>query len=402
MTLKFKTTYLEAIRSRYFAGSKKRKSEILNELCKVTGYSRKHAIRVLSIGHMTSKKNSGRTRAYSNESIIHLKRIWHIMGRICSKKMVSALPIWLKFYQGPEFTPLVKEELISMSSSTIDRYLKDYKKQFARRKRTGTRRSKTFQNVIPIKNFDHFASKPGYIQADTVAHCGNSLSGVFIWTMTVTDEFTGWTENRTMYGKGALAAHDAICTALYAVPFRAISFNTDNGTEFINKILYKLISQDRNIAFTRSRPYKSNDNAHVEQKNFTHVRELFGYDRLEFEDLVEEMDKIYRFHFNVLHNFFIPQQKLISKSRIGSKYVKVYDKPKTPYQRVMESPDISRKRKEDLRKIYEKLNPIELKRELNQKMKEFHKYHEKLKAKKKALVEYYEYYGPKDKVKKAS
>jgi len=402
MTLKFKITYLEAIRRRYFAGSKKRKTEILNELCEVTGYSRKHAIRVLSVGHMTSKKNSGRTRVYSKESIIHLKRIWHIMGRICSKKMAAAMPVWLKFYQGPEFTPLVKEELLNMSSSTIDRYLRDYKKQFSRRKRTGTRRSKHFQNVIPLKNFDHFATRPGYIQADTVAHCGNSLSGVFIWTMTVTDEFTGWTENRAMYGKGALAAHDAVCVALYDVPFRAISFNTDNGTEFLNETLHKLICRDRNIKFTRSRSYRKNDNAHVEQKNFTHVREIFGYERLDFEELVEEMDKIYRFHFNVLHNYFIPQQKLISKTRVGSKYVKVYDAPKTPYQRVMESPDISRRRKEELRKDYEKLNPIELKRELNEKMKEFHRYHEKLKAKKKALMEYYDRYGSDNNAKKAS
>lgn len=355
MTLEFKTTYLKAIRRRYFNATRKGKSGILNELCQVTGYSRKHAIRVLATGHMTGKKNSGRTTAYSEEARIHLQKLWHTMGRICSKKMVAALPIWLEYYQRPGFTTLIKQELLTMSSSTIDRYLKTYKRQFARRKRTGTRRSKKFNNIIPIKSFDKHATKPGYIQADTVAHY----------------------------------SAEAICNAFWKLPFKPISFNSDNGTEFLNSELYGYISKDKNIAFTRSRPYKKNDNAHVEQKNFTHVRELFGYDRYDFEELVDSMNEIYRNYFNILHNFFIPQQKLLEKTRVGSKYVKKYDEPKTPYQRLLNSKDISKYEKEKLRKRYEELNPIQLTRDLNNKMKLFKRQLDKLKKEKQDLIDYY-------------
>jgi len=390
MTLLFKTQYLEAIKARYYNSTKKGKSQILDELCKVTGYSRKHAIRVLAEGHMTGKKNSGRTIAYSQEARYHLKRLWHLMGRICSKKMVAAFPMWLEYYQRADFTPLIKEELLSMSSSSIDRYLSSYKKQFVRMRRSGTRRSKKFNNIIPIKNFDHLASRPGYIQADTVAHCGTSLSGIFMWSMTITDEFTGWTENRVTYGKGANNSLEAIVSAFSSLPFKPISFNSDNGSEFINKELHNYIARDSKIDFTRSRPYRKNDNAHVEQKNFTHVRELFGYERFDFKELELSMNNIYKNYFNILHNFFIPQQKLISKVRVGSRYIKKYDTPKTPYQRVMESKDIAKEKKLELKSKFDSFNPLLLKKELNQKMIEFKREHQSFKKKKRLLAEYYE------------
>lgn len=145
MDLPFKTKYLSQIRKRYFSSRKKEKTIILNELCSVTSLSRKHAIRVLSKGHISGKKASGRTKTYSNEAIFRLKKLWHILGHICSKKMVSALPVWIKYYEPDGFTDVIKEEILSMSSPTIDRYLKAYKAQYARRKRTGTRRSKKFK-----------------------------------------------------------------------------------------------------------------------------------------------------------------------------------------------------------------------------------------------------------------
>jgi hypothetical protein len=176
MTLEFKSTYIQAIRKRYFNASKKEKSAILDELYAVTGYHRKYAIEILSKGHKTGKKASARSRTYSSESLSHLQKLWHILGRICSKKIVAALPIWLEHYHGKDFTPKIKEELLSMSSSTGDRYLKTYKAQFARRKRTGTVRAKKFSNIIPIKDIDSKSNGPGHLQADTVAHCGTTLS----------------------------------------------------------------------------------------------------------------------------------------------------------------------------------------------------------------------------------
>lgn len=390
MTLKFKTQYLKAIRKRYFCGSKKRKTEILNELCEVTGYSRKHAIKILSVGHIEGKKKSGKKRFYSDESLYHLKKLWHLMGRICSKKMKSAIPLWLKFYDSEELNNFIKQELLSMSSSTIDRYLRAYKKQYARMKRTSTRRSKKFKNVIPIKDFCSKATIPGYLQADTVAHCGNSLSGIFIYTMTITDEHTGWTECRAMYGKGGSSPLSAISSSLWSFPFDVISFNSDNGSEFLNREIHNYITKENKLKFTRSRPYKKNDNCHVEQKNFTHVRELFGYERYDFEDLVDSMNIIYQRYFCMIQNYFIPQQKLISKVRIGARYVKKYDTPKTPYQRVLESPNVSRHKKKELRDKFEKLNPIELRAQIDRELKRFKVLHKELKDKKQALVEYYQ------------
>lgn len=371
MTLKFKTQYLDAVRGRYFNSSKKEKSQILNELCSVTGYSRKHAIKALSNGHKKGKKLSGRTKTYSRESIYHLKRLWHILGRICSKKMVSALPTWIKYYENEGFNEALREEILSMSAATIDRYLKTHKAQFASRRRTGTRRSKAFKNVIPIKDLDHKASRPGYIQADTVAHCGDSLSGVFVWTMTVTDEHTGWTENRAMHGKNGDNSVEAICSAFGRFPFHPIEFNSDNGTEFLNAQLHKYIFGSQGIRFTRSRPYRKNDNAHVEQKNNTHVREIFGYDRIERKELVPYMNEIYKNYFNVIHNFFVPQLKCIEKKRIGAKYIRKYGKPKTPYERVLESPHITQIQKTRLRARYENLNPIQLRKDFNRLMNRF-------------------------------
>jgi hypothetical protein len=167
-----------------------------------------------------------------------------------------------------------------MSHSTVDRYLKSYKAQFARRKRTGTVSAKSFSNRIPIKDIHTKTAGPGYLQADTVAHCGNSLSGTFIWSPTVTDEFSGWTVNRTSYGKDAGSVLAAITSSLWDYPIEVQKFNSDRGTEFINGKL-KAYPESRKIEFTRSRPYRKNDNCYVEQKNFTHVREVFGYERFD-------------------------------------------------------------------------------------------------------------------------
>lgn len=372
MTLEFKSTYIRAIRERYFKASKKEKSKILDELCAVTGFHRKHAIRIISKGHKDNKISSKRSKSYSDKAQYHLKRLWHIMGRICSKKMVAAFPVWLNYYEHPDFAEKIKQELLSMSSSTIDRYLKSYKTQFRRTRRSGTKSTKRFKHVIPIKDLDSRAKGPGHLQADTVAHCGNSLSGQFIWTLTITDEYSGWTINRGMYTKSASDLVAAVMSALWTPPFKIKSFNSDNGTEFINQKLADYL-KSKEIEFTRSRAYKKNDNAFVEQKNFTHVRELFGYRRFDKEELVFIMNEIYKDYFNLLHNFFIPQLKCIEVTRVGAKYKRKYDEPKTPFERLLKSSDLSSYQKQELIKKYQNLNPIKLRKELNDSIKWFNR-----------------------------
>lgn len=378
MTLKFKIEYLSAIRKRYFEARKREKSQILNELCAVTGFNRKYAIRILAIKHHEGKKLSGRTKNYSERSVTHLKRLWVIMGEMCSKKMVQALKTWLKYYEDPDCDDEVREELLSMSHASIDRYLKSYKASLGRKKRTGTRPGKMFKNVIPLKSFDQNIDRPGHIEADTVAHCGDSLSGKFAWSLTFTDIYSGWTENRATYCKDSDEVLSAIMDIKFKLPFPIISFNTDNGTEFLNRNLYLYFADKKEIEFTRSRPYKKNDNAHVEQKNWTHVRENFGYERYDLIDQVEIMNVIYKLYLNNLYNFFVPQLKLIEKVRVGSKIVKKYDQPKTPYQRLLESDHLTMGQKEELRRRYQLLNPIELREIIKRQTLKLNRYRQEI------------------------
>ncbi|MCP4913298.1 MAG: transposase family protein [Oligoflexia bacterium] len=306
------------------------------------------------------------------------------MGYICSKKMVVAIETWIRFYNPDDLDDETRTELLSMSAATIDRYLCEYKKTLSRKKRTGTRpANRRIKALVPIKDFDFKADCPGHFEADTVAHCGDSLSGKHIWSLTITDVYSGWTENRAIFGKMGIDVLDAICNIEYKLPFKIKSFNTDNGTEFLNQSLIMhfgggTLEERRKVAFTRSRAYKKNDNCHVEQKNFTHVRELFGYERFDKEELVFKMNEIYKLYHNVLQNFFIPQLKLVSKQRIGAKYKRQYEKPKTPYQRLLESPSLTMRQKADLKRIYRELDPFELKKQLSIKLREFFKYKKSL------------------------
>ena len=375
MTLSVKKEYLRAIRDRYFNSSKKQKSLILDELCATAGFSRKYAIKILAIKHKEGKKLSGRSRSYSKESIFHLRKLWHIMDHMCSKKMVAAFPIWIEFYQAPNFTLSVKQELLSMSHSTVDRYLKPYRARFRRYKNTGTRfgGKPHIKQIIPLKPFNQKVYRPGFVETDTVAHCGGSLSGKFIWSLTFTDVYSGWTDNYAIWDKGSGEVLSAIDYIDRRLPYEMVSCNVDNGSEFLNYSLIEYMRDVKKVDLTRSRPFKKNDNCHVEQKNGTHVRETFGYQRLEHEYLIKYMNEIYKDYHNVLYNFFVPQLKLAEKRREGAKYKKKFEKPKTPYQRLMESKHLSMKEKEELKRKYELLNPITLKREMARKISMFEK-----------------------------
>lgn len=228
MSLKLKIEYLARVRERYYRSTKKQKTKILDELCAVSGLSRKYAIRILAKKHLERPKKSGRKRVYSKRSIDLLKKLYLLMNQMCSKKMVAALPVWLDFYNDEQFNHEIKEELLSMSAATIDRYLRQYKASIFRRKRTGTKPGKMLKNVIPIKSFDFKAHGPGHVEADTVAHCGTSLSGTFIWTVTFTDVYSGWTENRAIWSKHTDDVLSAIIDFRQKAPFELLSFNTDN------------------------------------------------------------------------------------------------------------------------------------------------------------------------------
>lgn len=222
---------------------------------------------------------------------------------------------------------------------------------------------------IPIRTGNWDITRPGFIEADTVAHCGNSLAGDFIWSLVFTDIFSGWTQLRATWNKGAFGIQQQIIDLEKQTPFAIAGFDCDNGSEFLNYPLLEYFTQRKTpVAFTRSRPYHKNDNAHVEQKNWTHVRQLLGWDRLENPQLVERINDLYRKEWSAYQNFFCPSMKLVSKERVRSRYRKRYDAPQTPYERLLQSQGVSAEKKQELQAAYARLNPFALKKIIEEKL----------------------------------
>jgi hypothetical protein len=362
--------HIKRLRDRYRDSSTQAKKFILNDICLTWGISRKYAIKLLSGQRKPSGKKPGRKPRYDERLVKHVLILWESMERICPKRMKSALPVWLTFYRDPEFDPNLKFQLLQMSASTIERFLKRGRKRL--KGLSTTKRSKFFRYKIPIVPENGKIVNVGHVQADTVAHCGDNISGTYAWSLTLTDRLTGWTENRAMPGKEAKNVTKATHSIECALPFRLRSFQSDCGTEFLNyTLLCFLNNRPAPVVMTRSRPYQKNDNAQVEQKNFTHVRELFGYERIDHLALIDLMNEIYRDFWNPLHNFFLPQMQLISKERVGSRIKKKHDSPKTPYERLKLHQGITDEGLAELERRYESLNPFELKKGLERKLEQF-------------------------------
>jgi hypothetical protein len=360
--------YFAVLRERYRkAESKSQRTKIIEEAVSNTGIHRKSVIRALN-----SKRNPeggpariGRPRKYSKPCFELLKRFYRASEYACSDRLKAMIPILLSQWKAPIDDVEIISELLKMSPASIDRYLSQYRgierRRFNSRTRPG---SKLFKKMIPLKSLGTTAPRPGYLQADTVCHGGDSTAGEFIWSLTMTDERVGWTENRGFFGKHAKNVLPAIQSAHDALPFDLVAINVDNGSEFLNYRVYEYfqyLAERKVITFpmTRSRSYKKNDNCHVEQKNWTVVRQLFGYDRLEHKELLPLMNEIYRVQ-NLISNFFAPQYKLKSKVRIGAKIKKTYDQPKTPYQRLLDDPHVSDEQKKKLQETYATLNYFDL------------------------------------------
>lgn len=373
-----KRAYYFTIKERYLKAKKKEKSIILNEFCLVCGYNKKYAIRLLNKVEpkIKLKKTPGKKKVYSSEKLFEvLKVIWTATDFICSKRLKAVFPCWLQHYEITYgfLDEKIKKQLLKISPSTLDRILKTARLH-TKKGLHGTKPGTLLKNQIPIRTENWDINKPGFMEADTVAHGGNSTGGDFIWSLTMTDIHTGWTENRAVWNKGALGVLKQIQSIENAIPFDLLGFDCDNGSEFLNYHLLRYFAENgKNTAFTRSRPNKKNDNAHVEQKNWTQVRNLFGYDRLDDESLVELMNDLYSNEWSLYNNFFKPSQKLIEKVKIGSKYKRKYDIPKTPYLRIIESEFVSKEKKELLHKILNNLNPFELKNSIDRKLKNIFK-----------------------------
>ena len=372
MSLKSKCELLEVLRPRYLKANKVEKQKMLDEFTFATGYHRKHAIRVLKNQRQVQNHLKGKTKTfkaiYTGEVAESLEQIREIYGHICSKRLQPFLPEAIRVLERCQEINLsqdTKELLLKISSASIDRCLRPIRIKSAHGLST-TKPGSLLKNLIPVHTFTEWdEEQPGFLEIDIVAHCGNTTEGQFLCTLTCTDICTGWTDVTGLLHRSQEAVHEAIHQMRQRLPFPLLGIDSDNGSEFINDLLYRYCKNEK-ITFTRSRPYKKNDQAHVEQKNWSVVRHTVGYDRWETEQELILLESIYD-NLRLYINFFQPSFKLIAKERIGNQTVKRYDTAKTPYQRVLERKDISLPTKAQLMNLYFQLNPAELRRRIDHK-----------------------------------
>jgi hypothetical protein len=296
-----------------------------------------------------------------------LKTIWRAADRPCGKLLRKAIPLFLPKYEKHHggLAPEVLDKLQRVSAATIDRVLEPTRRHCGKGKGL-TKPGSLLREEIPLYDGYWDTTVPGFVEADTVAHCGNSSKGPFIFSVTLTDIATQWTESRAVWTKLAENVVEAIKDIETCMPFPMLGFDCDNGSEFLNDHLVRYF-QRKKIPLTRSRPYRKNDNAHVEQKNWMNARQLLGYARLDNPDLVPIINDLYRIEWSRFRNFFCPTMKLKEKVRVGSRYRRKYDEPKTPFQRVLESELVVEKKKQELKLLFESLDPFELKKEILRK-----------------------------------
>ena len=361
--------YAELMRGRYRGASRTEKSRLLDEFTEVTGYHRKSAIRLLGCESRPegAKKKLGRPRSYDDVVVSALHQVWTVADRICGKRLapfMRELVGRLQAWEELQVTPEVAEQLSGMSASSIDRLMKPYRDRGLRGPLSTTKPGSLLKSSIPIRTFAEWnEDRPGFIEVDLVAHCGESTEGFYLTTLTGVDIATGWVECQAVWGKGQDRVGGAVHKMSKALPFELLGLDSDNGGEFINHHLYTYCQRNE-ITFTRSRPYKKNDNAHVEQKNWTVVRRLVGYDRYSTRAALAQLEKVHMLS-NQYMNFLQPVMKLQHKSRNGAKVRKVYDTARTPYERLREWDGLTAEQRQALDTTYRAINPVRLKARLD-------------------------------------
>lgn len=379
MTMSTRLEYLKKIKPRYLKANKQGKTEILDEFCANTGHNRKYAIRRLSAKVRISEPtviNRKKKCVYTNEDIYWLSKIWEIMDYPCGQRLQPVLPemvdVLLK-HKELDIPESIALKLGRISSTTINDRLKPYRTKLRRTINSTTKPGSLVKKQIPIRTSSWSEKRIGCAELDTVPHCGESAKGDFINSLNLEDILTGWTETAAVMGKAQKRIMAGLEDVKNRLPFPLVAIDPDNGSEFINWQLFHYC-MNQQIEFTRGRPYQKNDNAHIEQKNWTHVRKVFGYRRRETERELEIMNDLYRNELRLYKNFFMPNVRLIDKQRYGKhqeKIKRIYDK--APYKRVLECDQVDEKTKQRLKAQYEQLNPAELRRQILAKIDKLNK-----------------------------
>lgn len=372
MSRALKEGLLGKLQARYARRDREGKGVMLDELCEDFGFERKYAIRLLRGGvpAPSGRPRPGPERQYECIEPV-IREIWLAAEQPCGKRLAPALALWLPHYERRHGRLGLRQRRLveSVSAATLDRILAPARAQHPLRGRCGTKPGGLLRTEIPIRTGSWDVSRPGYLEADSVAHCGASLAGEFLWSVTYTDIASAWTEGRAVWNKGAAGVVAATRDVEQALPFAILGFDCDNGSEFLNWHLVRYFQERRRpVGFTRSRPYHKNDQAHVEQKNWMWPRALLGYGRLEEPSLVTSVSALYREVWGPLQNYFLPGMKLLRKWREGSHWRKRYERARTAYERLQELPGVAQAKRRQLRDQYESLDPFALREELEKRL----------------------------------
>lgn len=385
LPMRIRFQVIAVIHARYQKASKGQKHKILDEMVATTGYNRKYAAWMLAhwgtevrtvidgkptvfvVGKRRIKKRGGRPRIYNNDVVVILVRLWYMFDCLCSKRFVAFLRplVDLLCDLGElEVTQEIRDRLHAVSPSTVDRLLAGERKQHKGKGSSLTHPGSLLKRQIPVRTFaDWDDIAPGFVEADLVGHDGGSAFGSFLCTLTMTDVCSGWTEMVGVLNKAKKHVFQGLQCARERFPVPLLGLDTDNGSEFLNNHLVRYCVQEH-ITFTRSRPYRKNDNCFVEEKNNSIVRRSVGYARFESEEALLALNALYG-RLRLLSNFFFPSAKLLEKTRDGSKLSRKYDSPLAPYQRLLCSDKVTPEIKEILMSTYKSLNPAQLAREIH-------------------------------------
>ena len=364
--------YLKTIYKRYHKSTRTEKKQILNEFSKVCNYNRKYAIYLLNEPPPSDKAKlpKKREKIYGDDVINILATVWRTSEHPWSQRLKALLPIWLPWIR-KHFNITTEQEkmLLLISPATIDRRLKSKKLLLKKRIYGTTRPGTLLKHHIPIKTDSWDVDIPGFLETDLVSHSGSKAEGEFIYSLNNVDIQTTWTEARAVMGKGQKMVVESFDEIKKELPFPLKGIDSDNGSEFINYHLSNFCDKNH-IQFTRGRPYKKDDNAHIEQKNWTHVRKIFGYVRYDTEEALAAMNDLYRNELRWFKNFFLPSVKLVKKVRIGSKVKRIYDAPRTPLQRVCACLESDPQKVASLKQLFHSLDPFKLSHQIDKKVEQ--------------------------------
>ncbi|MFQ6109684.1 MAG: transposase [Candidatus Aminicenantales bacterium] len=381
MDMRARHQYLETLIPRYLKADRRGKTRLLNEYCLNTGQNRKYVIRkIQKMAFEEPKPRKRRARHYGPEVQEALWKIWKIFDGPCGQRLKPLLEKEvgrLRELGELRVSDETYAKLLTISSATIDRLLRSKKESWKAQRRYGQSKAGLIAQRIPLRLTDWDTSCVGYVEMDLVFHCGASTAGDFISSLSVLEISSGWWEGEAVMGRAQGRTFQALKAIRERSPFDWLGIDSDNDQMFINHQLLRYCEEE-GLEFTRSRPYRKNDNAYIEQKNSTHVRKPLGYLRYDTPEELHLINDLYRTELRLYKNFFQPVMKLRTKERVEGKLRRRYDKPKTPFQRLLESGKLSRRAQEALEELYSSLNPAELKRQIERKLNRLYEvYHKK-------------------------